>query len=508
MEKYVRIDKWLYRFTILFLVMPILLWLVFWFKPIVAIPCILLLTTATFLVFRRFKPLKLAEYRKIFNKKKMLIFAILIIVINILSGAGGIFPQNWDYHGRNAIYRDLITYDWPVTYDYTSADLAYEHEKFGDEGLFSYYFAWWLPGALIGKMTNFTVANIFILAWQTIGVGLFFYLVCRLMRNIKYRYFWIFLAFGGLNVIGYFIVNFGKFSETGPLIGSTHIDPSMLTFDLSTLLVQIFWVFNQSIPAWLATMLFLQNKDYGSAGYFLAILLPFAPFPSVGLFVMLVCYILFGKNLDQRIAWQRVKKVLSPENIMACISILPIAYLFMINSSKKGNFIVDSINNGSFAYILCLYILFVILEFLVYIVMMNRKNFRELLMCFIFFAIVPTFYIGTGRDVGTRTTIPFLILMYIWVCRSLDTIKIYNTKIYKRQIALIVILTIASVTNFNEIYRAIEKGISNLQTGESNMADDYQTFATFKDKECDSFITNFVVKNDPDNALLQWLIRK
>ena len=156
----VKVDKMIFYAGILFLLIPVLLQLGFWFRKMVAIPCIVLLITATIFALNRFKPLSQMEYHKFFDKRKMFFLAILIIIINLLSGAGGIFPQNWDYNGRNAIFHDLINHEWPVRYDYSGEGLEYERDEFGNEGLLNYYFAWWLPGALVGKATNFEVASV------------------------------------------------------------------------------------------------------------------------------------------------------------------------------------------------------------------------------------------------------------------------------------------------------------------------------------------------------------
>lgn len=502
MKKYETIDKILLISGILFLVIPISIQLFFWYNRLISIPCIILLFIATYIVIKKIKPLTLEDYKKIFNKKKILIFVILIIILNLLSGAGGIFQQNWDYHGRNAIFRDLINHSWPVKYDYSN--LPYENSIFGSSALLNYYFAFWLPGALVGKLFGFTVGSWFMLLWQTVGVLLFFYYLFRFMRNIKYRYFVIFLAFGGLNVIGHIIINYYYGLPITP-IGTTHIDTSMGSFCMSTFITQLFWVFNQSIPAWIAVMLFLQEKDYRTCGYYFALLVPFGPFPMLGFLYLIFCYIIFGKNLDSFINLKRIKSLLTVPNFFACISVLPIVFMYTLNESKKGMFIIDSIKNGNLTDCLISYFLFVILEFFIYIIIVNKKNFKQIIMCFVFFTVAPLFYIG-GSDLGNRSTIPLLIILYILVIKFLDEINKEDKKIWLKQKVLIAILLIASVTNYNEIYRSFKNTYLNYKNGYSNFSDSYKSFDTFEGKECALFITNFVVKNDKDNEILQFII--
>lgn len=502
--KYLKYDKILYTLGILFLVVPIIIQLFFWYNRIISIPCIILLLIATLLVIKKFSYLEPEEYQKIFNKRKLLFIFILIIIINVMSGAGGLFYQNWDYHGRNAIFRDLIENSWPVKYDYSG--FQYESSIFGTEGILNYYFAFWLPGALIGKIFGFKIANLFMLLWQTIGVILFFYYVFRLMRNCKYRYFFVFIAFGGLNVIGHIIMNSHWGLPITP-IGTAHIDTSMGTFCMSSFITQLFWVFNQSIPAWIAVTLFLQQKDYRTCGFFFALLVPFGPFPMLGFLYLIFSYIIFGKKLDSFINLKRIKELITIENFFACLSVLPIVFMYTLNESKKGMFIIDAIKNGTIKEMLFCYTMFVLLEFLVYIIIINKKNYKPLIMCFIYFAIAPLFYIG-GADLGNRSTIPLLIVLYILVIKYLDKMQRTNKKNFIKQNTLISILLIAFMTNFNEFYRSVNYTYKNYKTGNSNYSDAYNSFREFEGKEVSIFITNFVVKNDKKNKILQLMLRK
>lgn len=193
--KYKKIDLTLIITSYLVLAIPIAMLLIFWFKWFVSIPATACLITALVFVVKRVKYKTLEEYKNIFNKKKMSIIVVLLLGLNLLSGAGGIFFQNWDYRGRNAILHDLIDYDWPVKYDY--AEQEYEANRIGAEkGFLSYYFAYWLPAAAIGKIMGFKVANLFLLLWQMLSTILFFYLLCRKLNKTNLKYFLVFICFG------------------------------------------------------------------------------------------------------------------------------------------------------------------------------------------------------------------------------------------------------------------------------------------------------------------------
>lgn len=502
-KKFIKIDKFIYLFGLMFLVIPIIIQLFFWYKRFISIPLIMFLIISSFMVYKNYKPIEEVSYKKIFNKKKILYFLLFILIINLLSGAGAFVPQNWDYNGRNAIFRDLIEHSWPVKYDYNN--LSYEKSIIGNFGLLNYYFAFWLPGALVGKITNFEVASKFMFLWQFTGVSLFFYYLFRYMKNIKYRYFFIFLAFGGLNAIGYFLIQYHGGNIVNP-IGTEHIDTSMQMFCMSSFITQLFWVFNQSVPAWIITLLFLQDNEYKHYGYYFGLLVPYGPLPMLGLFYIMFVFIIFGKKLNKFINLDRIKKIISLPNILTSLAIMPILLMYTNQKSARGSFIIDAINNGTLKRTLILYLMFVVLEFLIYIVIINKKNYKELTMIFLFFTIVPLFYFG-GGDLANRATIPLLILLYILVLKYLDNIEVKNKFIKIRQYILIFILSIAFITNFNEINRSIKYYYIYDEDKSRYFADNYKSYDNFENKEVSMFISNFVIKYDKKNIVQNVFLR-
>ena len=253
-------------------------------------------------------------------------------------------------------------------------------------------------------------------------------------------------------------------------------------------------------------MLFLQEKDYKTCGYFFALLVPFGPFPMLGFLYLIFAHIIFGKNLDKLINLERIKELITLDNIFGCMSVLPIVFMYTLNESNKGMWFTNAMRNGNLKETIFQYLMYVLLEFLVYIVIINKKNFKQLIVCFLFFTVAPLFYIG-GADLGNRATIPLLLFLYLLICERLNKIDKEDKKNFKWQLATIAVLLVASVTNFNEIYRSLKHEYINIRDNNTNYADNYQTFSTFEGKECSAFITNFVVKDDKDNKMLQFILR-
>ena len=90
--------------------------------------------------------------------------------------------------------------------------------------------------------------------WTALGVWIFYSLVCSYLKKFKAWPLVLFFAFSGLDIISWFLRGNG-------LADSMHIEWSIPNFQYSSFLTQLFWVFNQAIPAWIITILILLQKN-------------------------------------------------------------------------------------------------------------------------------------------------------------------------------------------------------------------------------------------------------
>lgn len=483
MEKYIKYDKLLWTSSYILLVIPILIWLTFWFKWYIAAICDILLIIAVMLAIKKFKPKEQQEYNKIFNKKRLIVIFIIIVAVNLISGAGGFGHQNWDYNFRNLVFNDLITHKWPVIYDYSNN--LYETNFIGNPtGMLSYYIAYWLPSALVGKIFGFTIGSFCLLITQILMTCSFFYLLFRKMNNTKIQYLIVFLCFGGLDVISGLITG----ANMSP-IGISHIDTITPSFCLSTFITQLFWVFNQSLPAWIIVMLILNEKRYEHLGLMVALLLPFGPFPCLGIIIYAIQVIIFGFNFDKLIDFKRIKELFSIQNILSVISVIPIGLIFTLNQNKKGLIFLRAFQQNQLKNVILAYILFIIVEFGFYIIIVNKDNWKKILTYFLTLGILSTIYFGIGSDFGNRTTIPFLILLFYEVIKFIDNNKKDKIKLKM----LYVFLAISAFTNISEINRGIAYTAKHLYHGELiKFTNPYKTLDTFGNEEYERFVNNFV----------------
>lgn len=96
----------------------------------------------------------------VYVDSKFLIMTILLFLFTIFSGIGGLAYQDyWDHAFRNAVFNDLVNHSWPVT---ETID--------GKIELLCYYFAFWLPAAIVAKLTgSMFLGNMVQLAYAFIG---------------------------------------------------------------------------------------------------------------------------------------------------------------------------------------------------------------------------------------------------------------------------------------------------------------------------------------------------
>jgi hypothetical protein len=199
--------------------------------------------------------------------------AILLIgfIWTRLSGAGGYGFQNWDWVKANAALKDLVFRDWPVAFS-TPDGSVYP---------MVYYVGYFLPAALIGKLSTWDAANGALFVTTLVGAWLSLAWFTRLNRRhfIGSALFFVFV--GGLDfVFSRWILQFVPDGRS--ILGNwSHI----WEFQANTFV--LFWGPQHAISAWLLTSLILyQDRGRRSTALIALILsigLLWSPFVVAGL---------------------------------------------------------------------------------------------------------------------------------------------------------------------------------------------------------------------------------
>ena len=145
-----------------------------------------------------------------------------------------------------------------------------------------------------------------------------------------------------MDILGYYITGV----DINTLTPLDHIE-WWTSFQYSSMTTQLFWVFNQCIPAWILTvLLFLENSNK-----YIAILLALSmincTLPFVGV-LPLAIYLIFSRRYNQREnKWNIwLKDTFTLENILGGAVVGIISFLFLMKTGSDNNISLIDFSNG------------------------------------------------------------------------------------------------------------------------------------------------------------------
>lgn len=444
-------------FIYLYIILPVIIFLVGWTKFYFGIPCAITLFACWYRMSIEESIIKFPKGDE--RSKEKIIAAFLLILLWVyLSGIGKFVFQNSDHNCRNPIFEILVNYSWPVTKDIIT-DAGVMHK-----GLI-YYIGFWMPAAVVGKVFGMTAGYCFQALWAACGIFIFYSLVTSVLKEVKIWPLIIFVFFSGLDVLGYFLVN-GTFENmhswaeipwmpdyefTGIM---AHLEWWSSDFQFSSMTTQLFWVFNQALPAWIILMLLYVQKKNRFIVLILSCALLSSTIPFVGL-LPFVFYFIFSRKYDGCRAgdyWSRwFRDTFTFENILGggIVGISCFIYL-------KGNEVGQKIEASSSIYnkgYLFIYILFILVEVGVYYIAIYEYKKKDPLfyVSFGWLCVCPLIRVGNGADFCMRASIPALVMLYVLVISTLK--ESWRDRNWLVFISLIILLLIGSVTPIHELVR-------------------------------------------------------
>ena len=264
--------------SVLYVTVPAVIFFWGWLNVYAAVPASLIAAVFALSIFR-----ELHNDSQIINKDNARFWSVTLICMCVwvlLSGIGGWGFQNYDFVARNPIYHDLCSYEWPVIYPET--------------GALSYYFSFWLVPALVSKIFSLTLSgqNICLYLWTVIGIFLTTYNLCKHLRRLSFIIPLLLVFFSGLDVIGFLLKTahsmiYGsirmnpelKFHEM-LLFGHLEWWPKIFSYSSNTCM--LFWVFNQSVPLWVITSMFIQLQDSRNHLALPSLAFAYSPWAAIG----------------------------------------------------------------------------------------------------------------------------------------------------------------------------------------------------------------------------------
>lgn len=441
--------KLLHRISILYLTIPLLIFLFGWLRLSIAIPISLIIL---FTLYKLLKQSPVSNLQSLIPQSSnsplstfhfpTTVYCLLITAIWLLfSGIGGYTFQNWDHHWRNAVFHDLINFDFPV---------YYAQSESGPVKMLVYYVGYWLPSAIVGKYFGWQVANLFLFLWSWLGIILITLQLSNFLKTSPIKTTLLLIFFSGLDSLGVLF-----FPQEYPTLFPpiTHLEIWSGNLQYSSFTTQLFWVFNQSIPAWLCIILCItlsEAKGLGDSSltqndinwkiiFIWSLCFFFAPLASIGLLPYVLIEIFKKENL--RTLFNNINLTLLSPILILLLS----TFYFSSNTAAQ--------ERGLQTIPLQDFLKFFLLEGGILWLVLAPSKHRDprWMITGMLLIIIPFIQIGNGRDFVMRASIAPLFYLMILTAETIFQNNISRTL----RITLYALLLIGALTPLYEINRSI-----------------------------------------------------
>lgn len=398
-----RIDK----LAILYLILPLCLFVWGWLKIWLAIPLLIILAVAVAKLWCEAH--SECNMHEIGWSYKEFIPALAIFVAYLfLTGMTGNWAQHSDYYVRNDIFWSLTMDSWPP--------------ELKDGKYFVYYFQTWLPSALVGKIFGWKAALWSYYIWMCIGSVFSLYYIFKYVGKCAFWIAFVFFAWNGLELIPCAVV--------APLLRdmpikeafslNEHVAGNFLTEAPMFSMKNIAHCF---IPvSIICGMLLIRNiiRKIGPTLGMLAVM--YSPMSAIFLlpillFLFLREYFPSPRLLVNRTSWTlMLKELLSFYNLAVLLTFVLLIVPFYLSPSSISEFSLERLVTGKR---LCLFLYYLIFNVFLVAVLI-RQNVKDNLLWVVLLTHVVCIGCGVAfhADVsmkGSVLTTYFLIAMF---CRS------------------------------------------------------------------------------------------
>ncbi|MEG1517364.1 MAG: hypothetical protein RR360_03400 [Raoultibacter sp.] len=511
------------------LLVPIVLFFSSWLQWYIGVPAAVVLIAGATWIIRKDYGEKDEGLRISLGHLGGIVFVFILVVA--LSGIVGLGISSYDVPCRNATFRDLIDYSWPVIYDNGNAMV--------------YYAAFWLPAALVGKLLGWIGGLCALGAFVVAVITVSYLLILSYLKATTPGKMWLVgmsvVFWSGLMLLGAALMSgVGWEPRVYPLLtdGAGYLDglyngePFNWYYRGSFGTIQL--VYNQLL-LWVAVPLMLQNRTVHSYMFLGLLVLPYSPWGFLGLIPLLIGCALpwIIEQVKLKNIRGIMKAVFSPANLTALVTIAPIFALYFLASSRTGGSasfgvitpdMVASFEQAGYHYTtqtgfagflswdrftlhsIVGLILFYLMEFGVYMALIYPKFKKEPLfwVILVWLMLIPLIWVGTsnGREFCMNASIPPLFALMIMML-SYTTTEVYGKPLNARNLCLVLSFTlIFTGAAFSVLGKT--KVLRNNHT--ISIVDD--SINTFSDKNYEDGYQNFLTDAPEDTLFFKYLARR
>lgn len=374
--------------------------------------------------------------------------AIAVVIGSIWTVLGGIdhfFFANSDWHVRDAVLHDLVVSSWPVGYGL--------HE--GHETLLRAPLGFYLPAALVGKMTSLAFAHATLLLWTAVGAILFLLQAVSLVdsrMSAALVAVIVVVFFSGADIVGNLLNDGPRFRSDWDL--PMHLEWWAGSYQYSSMTTQLFWVPNHALCGWLMIGLLYRYDAETDLQLLLPILTVAAALWSPLTALGLVPFVTWRVGQD---FLKRKMRMLDPRIWLPALFVgLAIsAYLVLSVGSVQQGSSIDALSPGDVAMSILRQAQFFILEAgLIGLAVALIRRSSDLMIALVVLALLPALHFGPANDLVMRASIPALTVVAISAFLALLDQRL-QPKIFRKKAFLAGLLLVGAMTPIAEISRAI-----------------------------------------------------
>ncbi len=276
-----------------YLALPVLIFFLGWCRWYIGAPCACVLVYSVWRCIREHRDAADTEYMLTgMHGRKIAAVVLLVLLWTGLSGVGGYVWQNADHPVRNELFTLLVQEKWPVVREVeilSEAGAAATQIR----GLV-YYIGFWLPAAAAGKLAGITAGWAVQYLWAAAGILLMYAWICISKKKLAVWPLLILICFSGLDALGVLLTC----PEGLTVFSDVHLEAWAPYYQFSSMTTQLFWVFNQAVPAWLLSALVFLGEKPRSLLFLASLTILTATFPFVGVLPFVLYFMV------SRCAWE------------------------------------------------------------------------------------------------------------------------------------------------------------------------------------------------------------
>jgi hypothetical protein len=427
------------RVVILYLVLPLPIFLFGWFELWAALPLALCVLYA---LRPLAQPLPADGPRLPVSRMQLALACLVGCAWTVLGGTGHLVFANADWYIRDAVLHDLVAAPWPVGYGVFD----------GKESLLRAPLGYYLPSALLGKSLGLSMAHLAMTLWTAMGATLFLLQVLSVTparAGTSLAVVAVVVLFSGFDVIGQIISN-PRFLYLWKI--TQHLEWWAGSYQYSSITTQLFWVPNHALGGWLTIGLLYRDARRSPLDAMLPMIIVavalWSPLTAVGLVPFILLKVLRGATAE------RLLSLLHPRVWAPAVLVgLVIASYLTLDSSRLP--VTSTVSESDLTMSVLRLLQFFLLEAgLIGFAVLTLRWSWEIVLALGVLLLLPMAHFGPANDLVMRASIPSLAVLAIGVCIAL-TQKSVDGADSRKKLILGCMLAIGAVTPIQEFARAV-----------------------------------------------------